>query len=80
MDAVLRHVRERPDVIAFSSHQARFPVPTDDAVEFHPIIFLRHPITRVASVYAFERRQRKDTPGAVKARTYEPPGRLLHAA
>jgi hypothetical protein len=72
-DAVLRHVRDRPDVIAFSSHQARFPVPADDAVAFHPMIFFRHPITRVASVYAFERKQRKDTPGAVKARTCDFP-------
>ncbi|MHC4220405.1 MAG: hypothetical protein ACYSU7_18350 [Planctomycetota bacterium] len=68
-DDVLGWVRDRPNVVAFASHQARFPVPGDGTVELRPIIFFRHPITRVASVYAFERRQRKDTPGAVKARS-----------
>jgi hypothetical protein len=72
-DDVLRHVRDRPDVIAFATHQARFPIPSDDAIEFRPIVFFRHPITRVASVYAFERRQRENTPGAVKARSSDFP-------
>jgi hypothetical protein len=72
-DDVLRHVRTRPNVIAFATHQARFPVPSDDAIDFRPIIFLRHPLTRVASVYSFERRQTKNTPGAMKARSSDFP-------
>jgi len=50
-----------------SSHQGRPPVPTDPTINFHPIIFLRHPIDRAGSVYLFERRQpAKDAPFHVK--------------
>jgi hypothetical protein len=44
----------RPDVRAVSSHQARPPLPAGfDAV---PIVFIRHPLDRVESVYEFVRR------------------------
>ena len=42
---------------AISSHQARLPLSHCPGVNFHPIVFLRHPIDRVGSVYSFERRQ-----------------------
>lgn len=54
---LLDHVLEHPRLRALSSHQARLPVPQATGVDFHPLIFLRHPIDRVGSVYAFERRQ-----------------------
>ncbi|WP_219847211.1 hypothetical protein, partial [Burkholderia multivorans] len=40
-----------------TSHQARLPALPADGVEFYPIVFLRHPIDRVESVYLFERRE-----------------------
>jgi len=44
----------RPDVKAMSSHQARPPLPAGfDSV---PIVFIRHPLDRVESVYEFVRR------------------------
>ncbi|HEY0196942.1 MAG TPA: hypothetical protein VGC19_00185 [Rhodanobacter sp.] len=46
-----------PHLRAISSHGAQLPVPRADGISFHPILFLRHPIDRVGSVYAFERRQ-----------------------
>ncbi len=40
----------RPDLLAISSHLARPPLPCESA---YPIVFLRHPIERARSVYAF---------------------------
>jgi len=56
-DRILRHVAENPTIKAISSHQARLPEPMHPDTVFYPLIFLRHPIDRVGSVYAFERRQ-----------------------
>jgi hypothetical protein len=68
-DAVARLIRERPELRAVSSHQARFPPPGVDGVRVHPLCMLREPIDRIGSVYAFERKQSGyDYPSAVAAR------------
>ncbi|CAA0098203.1 Uncharacterised protein [Halioglobus japonicus] len=53
----------------FSSHTASLPPPKIEGVRIFPVIFLRHPIDRVASVYAFERKQGSDTYGSELARS-----------
>jgi len=58
----LKHLIEHPKVKVVSSHQGRPPVPTSPTINFHPIIFLRHPIDRIGSVYLFERNQPKNDP------------------
>ena len=45
-----------PELSAISSHQVRPPLPQRADWQLFPIVFLRHPIDRVASVYLFERR------------------------
>lgn len=60
---------EQPGLRAISSHQARMPPPALPGVRFHVLFFLRHPIDRAGSVYAFERRQASDSPGARAARS-----------
>jgi hypothetical protein len=50
---LLEYLTERPDLRALSSHQLRWPHPTTDMIRVHPLVFVRHPIDRVASVYAF---------------------------
>jgi hypothetical protein len=61
-------VRTQPDAVAFSSHTALLPPPRGPMLESFPVIFVRHPIDRIASAYAFERRQGGDGFGAVLAR------------
>tara|TARA_R110002073_G_scaffold36800_2_gene107000 strand:+ start:6896 stop:7681 length:786 start_codon:yes stop_codon:yes gene_type:complete len=56
------------DAKCFSSHTAALPPPLIAGVSVFPVIFVRHPIDRVASVYAFERKQGSDTYGSVLAR------------
>jgi len=62
-DAILKYAVENPGLKVISSHQARLPVPKCLNLVFHPLIFLRHPIDRVGSVYSFERRQPLSMPG-----------------
>ena len=66
---LLRYVRENPAIKMIASHQARLPEPVASDIAFYPLVFLRHPIDRVGSVYAFERRQdRNDVyPGIIVA-------------
>ncbi|NJL52010.1 MAG: hypothetical protein HC930_06905 [Hydrococcus sp. SU_1_0] len=52
-------VEEQNNISAFSSHTAFFPVPILDNIVLLPIVFLRHPIIRLWSVYKFERKHRK---------------------
>ena len=46
-------------ISAFSSHTAMFPIPTVANISLIPIVFLRHPIARIWSVYKFERKHKK---------------------
>ncbi|MEW6342889.1 MAG: sulfotransferase family 2 domain-containing protein [Paraburkholderia sp.] len=60
-DDILAYALGNPALRAISSHQARLPLPQHPDVLFLPILFLRHPIDRFASVYDFERRQPADS-------------------
>lgn len=60
---LLEYALANPALRAISSHQARLPAPVHPGIEFFPLVFLRHPIDRVGSVYSFERRQPADSPG-----------------
>jgi hypothetical protein len=61
-------IDERPTLRALSSHFLCFPFPDRADLQYHPVFFLRHPIERFRSVYAFERRQEADTRGARMAK------------
>lgn len=65
---VTRYLRARPALAAFSSHTALMPLPDLGQREVLPIFFIRHPIDRLRSAYAFERKQGADTWGARMAR------------
>jgi hypothetical protein len=55
---------------AISSHQALLPMPESIDYNAIPILLIRHPIDRVRSVYQFERKQRRGTPGAEYASSH----------
>lgn len=62
------YLRANPDVTVLSSHTALLPPPKLPNTVVYPIIFIRHPIDRVRSIYEFERRQTGDTRGAHMAK------------
>lgn len=68
-EALTQFVVDHPDHIVFSSHTGRFPLPRLPDCAVLPIVFIRHPIDRVRSVYAFERQQQISNPGADAAKT-----------
>lgn len=65
---VAEWIMGRPDAVVFSSHTADLPPPVLPGIRVIPLIFIRHPIDRIASVYSFERKQEADTFGSVLAR------------
>jgi hypothetical protein len=55
-------VLAEPGIAAVASHQIRFPFSNSRRLRIHPIIFLRHPLLRVQSIYDYERMDgRNDT-------------------
>lgn len=50
-------ILSHPEIQAVSSHNAYLPVPEIPGVSIAPIVFLRHPLDRIRSIYDFERHQ-----------------------
>ena len=48
--------------VAFSSHQISLPVPSSLDFNVLPVVFLRHPILRIRSIYEFKRAENDGTP------------------
>ncbi|MCL7945142.1 sulfotransferase family 2 domain-containing protein [Marinobacter sp. ATCH36] len=67
-EQVAKWIAENPQAKVFSSHTAFLPPPQIEGVKVLPVIFVRHPIDRIASAYTFETKQGGDSFGAVLAR------------
>ncbi len=63
-------LESHPELCAISSHHVRLPLPIVQWAQLIPAFLIRHPIERAYSVYAFERAQLDDTPGAQMAKKY----------
>jgi len=57
MDSVLDFLNKNPEIKSFSSHQLRFPIPNNTKFNFIPILFIRHPIDRIFSIYSYNKRR-----------------------
>jgi hypothetical protein len=68
INQVEQWIRQEKDAISFSSHTAMLPPADLKDIEIFPVIFVRHPIDRIASAYNFEKNQGSDTFGSVLAR------------
>ena len=66
---LIGYLKEHPEIKALSSHHIWFNVQSKSEMNLIPVLFLRHPIERIRSVYNFERQQQADTPGALNAKT-----------
>lgn len=68
--ALLPVLEEHESLQAISSHTIRFPLPERPAWNLFPLVFIRHPLDRILSMYYFERQQRSRSPGALLAKRY----------
>jgi hypothetical protein len=66
---LISYLNQHPEIKALSSHHIWFKIEPQSQLNLIPVMFLRHPIERIRSVYNFERLQQTDTPGALKAKT-----------
>jgi hypothetical protein len=48
-------IGRKKEIVAFSSHQIRLPVPVSLDFVVLPVVFLRHPLLRIQSIYRFKR-------------------------
>ncbi len=62
------YLEEKKNIKAISSHHIRLPLPEINGIYCLPVFILRHPIDRIGSVYAFAKKQKSDTIGAIKAK------------
>lgn len=67
-DLVAEWIADTPQGLAYSSHTAMGPVPKVPGVRILPVMFLRDPVARCRSAYAFERKQQSDSWGAKLAK------------
>lgn len=63
-----RIVERKKDIIAFSSHQIQLPAPVSLDYLVLPVVFLRHPLLRIMSIYNFKRQSDDGTLTSKNAR------------
>ena len=61
---VLLELEKNSSVKAVTSHQLRMPVPEKKGYNFIPVLFFRHPLDRIRSVYFFDKNRGPVTPDA----------------
>jgi len=54
-EQLTRTIDRKSNMIAFSSHQIQLPVPVSLDYLVLPVVFLRHPLLRILSIYNFKR-------------------------
>lgn len=69
--ALAAFLEEQAHLDAFSSHTMLLPPPHVEGRSIVPILFVRHPLTRLRSAYSFERRQTASTTGARLAKEHD---------
>lgn len=66
------YLLDNPHIRAISTHHLTLPLPVLKDVLLSQLVMYRHPVERVTSVYAFERKQEQaTTPGVIHARKYD---------
>ena len=59
---------EDDEAVAFSTHTGLLPPPVVPGLKVVPVIFVRHPLDRIASAYSFEHTQNAPGFGATNGR------------
>ncbi|MEB3341290.1 sulfotransferase family 2 domain-containing protein [Okeania sp.] len=67
-DDLEKFILNNPSALAISGHHICLPTPQGQQYQTFSIILLRNPLARVESIYKFEKRQKAQTQGAIKAK------------
>lgn len=67
-DQIADIIRDNPQRSAFSTHQGMLPPPELPDCRVMTTLLLRHPLSRISSIYHFERIQDSQSPGAINAK------------
>jgi len=67
-DRIGEIIRNHPGKNAFSTHQGMLSSFGTEGTEVLTTLLLRHPLSRISSIYHFERSQQSNSPGAVNAK------------
>ena len=61
-DQLAEIVENNPEVVSISSHQIYLPAPSTLNIRFIPVVFLRHPLMRIRSIFLFETSGNSEAP------------------
>jgi len=70
IDSIIDYLNKKPSVTVISSHQIRPPFENTEKFHFIPVVFLRHPIDRIYSIYEHYRRSPEKHPFNFAAKKY----------
>ncbi len=65
---IAEYISHKDELAVLSSHQATMPAPNIPGRDVVTSILIRDPISRIRSIYSFERRQKEPSPGSIKAK------------
>lgn len=69
-EALIPVLEQNESVQAVSSHTICFPPPSRPDWQVYSIVFIRHPLDRILSMYNFENKQKSKSPGAIIAKQH----------
>lgn len=61
-DELFKIINNHKHCVAFSSHQINLPVPTSLDFCVEPVVFVRHPLLRIRSIYQFGKKSPSSSP------------------
>lgn len=64
-------IQRNPGAKSFSSHQISLPPPCSLDFTAHPVVFLRHPLLRIYSVYKYKREENDGTQTSIDAQSMD---------
>lgn len=64
-------IQRNPAAKSFSSHQISLPPPCSLDFTAHPVVFVRHPILRIYSVYKYKREENDGTQTSIDAQAMD---------
>jgi len=72
-EEIAAYLHANPQVRALSSHHLRFPLAEEERLKMFGVVFLRHPLDRMHSIYKYERKQKSNSKGSQHAKKFDFP-------